>query len=24
LGVSRKTIDRKMMEWGDDVLSPKT
>ena len=23
LGVSRKTIDRKMMEWGDDVLSPK-
>jgi DNA-binding NtrC family response regulator len=24
LGVSRKTIDRKMMEWGNDVLSPKT
>ena len=24
LGVSRKTIDRKMMEWGDDVLSPRT
>lgn len=23
LGISRKTIDRKMMEWGDDVLSPK-
>ena len=24
LGVSRKTIDRKMMEWGDDILSPKS
>ena len=24
LGVSRKTIDRKMMEWGDDIMSPKT
>lgn len=24
LGVSRKTIDRKMTEWGDDILSPKS
>ena len=24
LGVSRTTIDRKMMEWGDDILSPKS
>ena len=24
LGVSRKTIDRKLMEWGDDILSPKS